>query len=176
MIHTVQQKPTDLVLTILATALPDTVTILKTDKITINQWSFEFSIIGESHVVTVNREERLQFHEMLACVHVPEIHCTHYYPFHTLHAHHHNTQGYSVDVAFAPLPTWTLPDTSITPHLEVAFPMVWGKMPITRIAWDYDNDQITWWTLHVYPERDTTTYVHTKSQFQLIEPDIKQGV
>lgn len=166
MIQSVQQKPTDLILAN-TTQFPSSITVLKQQSVSIGAWSFMFQIIGESHIVTVTYKQKSLFHEMLACVKINADHCQHHHPFSELQTHTYMKGLYQVSVEFAETPSWDIPKQTETDHIEVNFPPICGQTPVTRILWQLTDNILSWWTLHVYPERDITTFVHTKSHIQL---------
>ena len=166
MIQSVQQKPTDLILANVI-QLPSSITVLKQQSVSIGVWSLVFQIIGESHIVSVTHKQKTLFHEMLACINVNRDHCHHHHPFSQLQTHTYTRDSYQVSVEFSETPSWHIPLQSDTDYIEVIFPNICGQTPITRILWQFIDNTLSWWTLHVYPERDITTFVHTKSHIQL---------
>ena len=172
-LETVQQSPTALVLAILEQNLPAGLRVLRQAQIKHASWCVHFRIIGESHAITVSYQDDVVFHEVLACVDVSPQDCTHYQPFRTLQDHHYTQTDipqypYSVQVNFDPQPAWNTPETSDS-MIEFAFPDVGDFTPVTRIHWRIEDHLLIWWTLHTYPNAGNMTYVHSRSQVNLVE-------
>jgi len=162
----VLQNPTHLVLCVTSQELTTEVTILCQQSIAFDDIKLTFHIIGESHIVRLERDDTLLFQEVLACIDLPEQECLHYHRFNDLSAHVYQHKGYQVQVDFNPSHHVILPHTPDS-LLEVAFPKTHGQIPITRIQWRFKDDVLYWWSLHTYPDWEITQHVYTLSSFSL---------
>ncbi|HEX2905946.1 MAG TPA: DUF2617 family protein [Phototrophicaceae bacterium] len=167
-----QQYPGDLVLAVFARPLPVSVTVLAHSSFLLSGCRFVFNIIGESHLVSVERDTNPIFQELLACVPLtPEV-CRLYHPFPDLQPFQTKTDTYTASVHFDTLPASA---DGLTQYLrqqpaaalEVAFPAVDNITPVTRIWWQPTGDRVHWRTLHIYPDADHITAVWSASSFSL---------
>ncbi|MBC7869303.1 MAG: DUF2617 family protein [Chitinophagaceae bacterium] len=160
------QQPTDLMLAISIQDISEQVNVLKQQSATFDNLQLTFYIIGESHIVRLERDDTLLFQEVLACIDLPEQDCLYHHRFNDLSAHTYQQKGYQVQVDFKPIHHAMLP---YTPDglLEVAFPKTRGQIPITRIQWWLKDDVLYWWSLHTYPDWEITQHVYTLSSFSL---------
>jgi hypothetical protein len=158
----VYQRPNDLVLGIIETEIEQPITILAQKAFRMRDWLLTFHIIGESHLIRVERDGRLLFQEILACIPLHASTCRHHHSFTDLDAHHYSGKNYSTDVSFAP----EVQMSGIHHHhsLRMIFPQVYGQTPITQVSWSTSESLIVWETLHIYPDRDGITAVHSRSQ------------
>ncbi len=77
------------------------VTILDRSTVERGSWRFSFQIVGESHVVRVERDETLAWQEILACVTLPPLGLLHHHRFTSLNTHHWRCNNYATRVRFA---------------------------------------------------------------------------
>lgn len=160
----VYQQPTDLILGILPTDTPLNLNIIQSQQVMMGAFSFTFEIIGESHRVRVALHNQLVMQEILACVPLVAEDCWHYHPFKMLQNHSFARQRYQIVVYFSRTPIHL-----VAPQLTVQFPMIGGQIPLTQIGWKQHNEAIRWSTLHIYPNRQSTTYVYSNSIFHIQE-------
>lgn len=166
MIPLVFQRPTDLRLCVLHTAISQHFRVLRSHTLHFNGWCANFDIIGESHAVTLRYGEKFVLREILACVDIAAEQCTHYHTCELLKPHTFQEHPYQVALSFSDEMTGNSPrSTGQNQAIQVAFPEIWGRIPITEIRWSLDEYALTWWTLHSYPNPQGITYVHTVSQF-----------
>lgn len=174
-IRPVHQLPNDLRLCILANDAGADFHILKTQVVAYGDWQFTFAIIGESHVITVRRAGQVILREMLACAYIPQNQCIHNHPFVTGDNHNYADAAlrYQINVTFLASEP---PPITAKDQIQVAFPEIWGRIPITQIGWQRWRGQhnqaaistVRWWTLHTYPHRTgSVTYVSTASSLDL---------
>ena len=158
------QHPKDLVLAIMNDdVLPDMLVLQRAEH-QIDDWLFQFAIIGESHHIRIEHCGVSILNEVLACVPVKEGDCIHYRTFTDLQASGYQTAQYEVQVDFGERPVWHVPQTNVM-QLEYVFPQTFGQQPITRIRWRQVENAVHWWTLHTYADAAQTIYVHTASIF-----------
>ncbi len=168
MIEPIHQDPADLALTIAAGKLAAPLTILKQETVRLNEWTLTFHIIGESHLVTIARDEQPVLCELLACVEVAAGSCLHQHHFGDLAAHRYEQPGYSIAVRFNDCAD----DEPALPGdgaLEVKFPATAGHTPLTRIIWSQTGEHgLRWRTLHLYPGESGLVCVHSVSHFDAL--------
>lgn len=161
-LHPIYQKPTDLRLIVADQDWSDQFTTLKHYTLHHRDLTLHVRIIGESHIITIQRGQHTLLQEILACSDFAPANSLCAYHFGTLAAYAYNRDNYSVAVSFHPQP-----DSAWIPAgvetLELQFPAMWGHTPLTRIGWQCTEDTIQWWTLHIYPEQACSTCVHTVS-------------
>lgn len=154
----IHQSPRDLILAVHDVDVSRQFTILRQQHVPIKQMTLTFSIIGESHIVTVKENGRIKLQEILACISLQNpLHC-----FHDLKDYRYITEDYGVVVMFSTQP-YPMPDG---PGIEIIFPKIQGQQPITRIQWQILEDHVKWWTLHTYPDQSGSIYVYTQSQLK----------
>jgi hypothetical protein len=159
---TIYQQPGDLILALFDTPLAMEPLVLEEAVCHAGPISAYLQIIGESHIVRIEREERPWFYETLSCLPLHAHECQHWHSFIDRREHQHAQGGYRVQVRFNDdelPPRRTAGRTSI----QVYFPPVFGQVPLTRIEWQAEPDRLRWWTLHTYPEAMRTTYVESES-------------
>jgi hypothetical protein len=161
----IYQRPVDLELGLFAGDLPVQLTILAQKTVTLGAWAFGFHIIGESHFVSVIQADKPILHEVLACVQLPAAACQHHHRFADLLAHRYDREPYTVSVSLESGQAQP-PSPKKGAQLELAFPEIFEKTPITRVGWMVVDGTVTWWTTHLYPERDGITTVRTASKFK----------
>ncbi|MDX2136971.1 MAG: DUF2617 family protein [Chloroflexota bacterium] len=171
LLASVTQVPTALVLVVTDAELPFQPHILSSCFVEWADVAFQFSIIGESHFVRIERMGRLWLHELLACTPLYTFSEGHVHPFDKLGAHDYAKDNYCTKVSFSQFPPRRRLKTrsSITVH----FPRQHGVIPMTHVAWQTHPDRVDWWTLHTYPEAAYTTYVVTESS--LTKPESASG-
>lgn len=165
-IQCIVQHPEALILGVAYGAFPpDTYISLKHAVVLLDNWRFEFHIIGESHLVRIEHEGGLIQQEILACTDLDPRRCQHYHPFVDLASHDYRHRGYAVAIDFAREPGSI--DLPVDPSamLEVVFPEVYGFSPYTQLYWHLDGRIVRWATLHTYPDSHGVTYVRSASQF-----------
>jgi hypothetical protein len=161
----IYQEPSRLILGIAYSHLPCQLTILKQELLTVGQWRFMFHIIGESHFVQVEYDKQLVLQELLACIDLDPAYCSHYHDFGNLNIHRYSHSGYSVNVDFKSRDKgYTLPNGLA---MEVAFPAIYGTVPVTQIRWQVTRDKVRWWTHHLYPQEAGVVEVRTQTGFNL---------
>lgn len=158
----IEQKPSDLRLILADHDCSPHFTTLKHHTIQNDDITLDLRIIGESHIITISRDEQTILQEILACTDYTSDTCLCAYHFGTLAAYAYNRDNYSVAVSFheQPINEW-MPYGVET--IELEFPEMWGQIPVTRIGWQCTGGTIQWWTLHIYPEQAYSTCVHTVS-------------
>lgn len=163
----VHQSPADLQLNIIAGNLDAPLTRLKSNVHKLGLWTFTFHIIGESHLVTIERENQPLLNELLACVDFSPEAALHHHRFGDLEKHHYQGAGYAIGVRFE--------DTAgdhprfDEKSLEVAFPPIHGQTPVTQIFWTpIGTTMMRWRTLHMYPHQGGAVYVRTLSYFDTV--------
>lgn len=161
----VVQSPHDLVLAVHTEALTVPLDILAQSSVELHGHRLTWAIIGESHTVRVEQAGRVVLHEVFACVDLAGQVCRHQQHFRGLDAHRYGHAGYTIAVAFD-RPAWSVP-AACDGHLEFAFALTHGRVPVTRIDWQQDGDALRWWTLHTYPEAGGVREVYTYSELLL---------
>lgn len=168
-LETVYQEPNTLALAVLPGDSPCPLTVLKKAVVQVDEWQFTFHIIGESHLIRVERNGQLMFQEVLACVPLAPQDCLHHHPFGDLENHHYQSEHYRVAVHFAERPVCC--NRQIDPmdesQITVTFPEVCGQIPLTQVKWQIRERTIRWWTLHVYPHETGATEVRSFTHFDL---------
>lgn len=165
-IHAVHQHPTDLRLCVLSQDTALNFTILKSETIQAVDWQITFAIIGESHFVSIVHAGQMVLREILACADIPQESCIHNYHFiaGSDHKYDYSPSGYQVEVTFHATESPCIPAEH---QIQVAFPEIWGRIPITQIGWQQAGQMLRWWTLHTYPHQTGVTSVSTASSFVL---------
>ncbi len=160
--NAVYQLSSDLVLGVTNRELDNAVTILEQKTLDCGPWRFTFSIIGESHLVRIERKEVLVWQEILACVKLNTQELVHYHPLKKLGDHVWECGNYVTAVRCdeEPFKAWPADDS-----MQVDFPMVYGKAPFTRVSWSVVANTVRWQTLHVYPYARCTVNVSSESIF-----------
>lgn len=159
----VYQKPDDLVLSVLNCEIPVRLNVLRQTPVDVGTWRFTFSIIGESHCVRVEQDGELVFHEVLACVKMPEEVCTHHHAFTDRADHTYRHETYGIAVWFDYEESSTRSDREN--QIEVVFPEVYGHVPLTQVSWRTIQNGIRWTSLHAYPQPEGVVFVRSASQF-----------
>ena len=156
---TIYQQPTDLILGVLTGQHLHNLTVLQNKQVKMGDWSVEFQIIGESHRVIARHAGTVKFQEIMACVPLVAHDCYHFNTFPHLNAHSFRRDVYGVEIWFSdePVPLLEAAD------LEVCFPAVHDRQPVTQIKWEVLSHKIRWWTLHVYPLPSQTITVLSSS-------------
>jgi hypothetical protein len=158
------QHPTDLILAIMPDdSLPSMIVVKQTEH-RIEDWIFQFAIIGASHHIRVSYRDTSILNEILACVDVAESACQHFQSFAVDTTHRYQSDQYQVQVEFGEQPSWEIP-TEFEDSLEFTFPQTFTQHPLTRIQWQQRGNTIHWWTLHTYAEAQRMINVHTTSVF-----------
>lgn len=167
MILPIHQNPRDLALTIIPGKLQNPLTILKHHTLTLGAWHLNFQIIGESHLVTIERDQRPVLCEVLACADTKAA-AAHHHTFQDLAAHCYELPGYSVRVDFDDS-TDTLAPSGSDNLLEMVFPDIEGKSPVTQVLWErVGENTLQWQTLHVYPYNGRLIRVRSLSYFDTL--------
>jgi hypothetical protein len=165
-IQPVFQQPEDLVLGVVATKLPDNLfTVIQKKTLQLGRWRIHFHIIGESHWIRIEHDDRLALQEVLACTTLNKAWCSHHHEFADLAGHQHMRDNYGVSIQFSHRHGWIEPALSNDTQMEARFPEMFGWVPITRVRWRVVGQRVSWWTLHIYPEPNRVTYVKTQSHF-----------
>lgn len=160
----VPQNAEDLLLAVLEKDALPKLRVLRSERLLIGDWRFEFAIIGESHTVRIEHGGRLLMLEVLACIDVAQTACKVYQPFSAKQAFAYHESRYQVAVNFSEaLPIWTQADN----HLRYEFPLTHGQIPETRIQWQLGSGRVTWQTLHSYPDAGGMLVVLSESEFRL---------
>ena len=159
------QKPTDLVLAIVEGELSSPLTVLKQTTLAAAQYRFVFSILGESHMVRVEHENGLIFHEVLACSELVSNNPVHYHRFNDLKAYRYHRAGYNIAISFEVHRADRLLPASAETSLEVQFPETHGRIPVTRVEWQATETAMSWRTVHLYPTDRRATSVVSESIF-----------
>ena len=163
-LEAVYQNPADLEFGVLTGELPVALTILAQKSITVGEWRFRFHIIGESHFVRIEHVGALILQEVLACMTLPPVACSHHHRFQDLAAHTYHSDSYFVALSFDAMPGKPRP-SQLDPFLELQFPAIYGQIPLTQIHLEMDCESLHWWTTHLYPQPHSLTTVQTYSQF-----------
>lgn len=159
------QYPTDLVFAVLEYDVSSLLTVLKREIVHIDDYCFQFAIIGESHCITVEHEGCLIRQEVLACTDIPAILQANSHKFAKLNMYQYQEQDYETRVWFTD--TLDVMDWDNQSVLRMDFPEMFGQVPFTQVQWQIAQRTIAWRTTHVYPLETHTTYVYTASQFDL---------
>jgi hypothetical protein len=167
----VTQVPTALVLAVTDAELPFQPHILLSRCVEWDDVALQFSIIGESHLVRIERYGRLWFHELLACTLLDAFSEGHIHSFDDLVVCDYAKDNYCTKVAFSQLPPRRRLNTRNS--ITVRFPRQHDVTPMTHVAWQTHPDRLDWWTLHTYPEATHTTYVVSESS--LTKPESASG-
>lgn len=163
MLNPIIQRPNDLRLLVSRETIP-LLKALRQRDVTVGRWRARFCIIGESHQVQIWREDSLYLTEVLACVDFSAAQYDHSYHFNKLDPHYHHMPDYNVSVEFAARPRRR---PRCDGRLHFAFPVSNGVLPITEIRWWAADDNLHWWTLHVYPQTSAITYVYSQSALKI---------
>jgi hypothetical protein len=161
MVTSVAQVPTALVLGVTDAELAFRPHVLLSRCVEWGSVTFQFSIIGESHFVRIERDGKLWFQELLACTPLLNLSVGHIHPFDKLLAHDYAKESYRIRVTFSQSPPRRLNNGN---GIIVRFPRQHGITPLTHISWRLHANHIDWWTLHTYPEATHTTYVLSESR------------
>ena len=94
------QYPTDLVFAIMAEDVSAQLTILKTASLAVDDYQIDFTIIGESHCITVSRDGQFVMQEVLACTEIPQILQAQSHKFAKLEPYCFTQSGYRSQVWF----------------------------------------------------------------------------
>lgn len=168
------QCPDDLQLVLVRSQnFPLGVHVLQAQTISVADVGVTFRIIGESHWITVRRADEV-WHEVLACVPVPQCPLEFAHAFDRRASCAYTNHGYSVQVMQVPLTAEIARRGQIGAHMEVVFPHPQGGelLPFTRIWWHVAPKQIQWWTIHVYPLERETIAVLSESRYDLQQPAV----
>ncbi len=178
MIQAVYQNPRNLTLGIISGSHNIPLSVLKHEICAIGEWHVKFCIIGESHSITILRDNVPVLSEVLACVDISPQLCSHHHRFDNLLAHCFAQPGYNLSVSFEQCGQdddadyfSTLGDSIRTfdGSIEMKFPQTYGHTPITRIEWTKLSDsQIEWRTWHIYPEDNDVWCVCSLSVFDTL--------
>jgi hypothetical protein len=163
----VHQHPADLVLALLDSRPPVPMTVLAARSLTVGRYRFAFHIIGESHWVQVEADQRPIWAEVLACVPISPSVCWVHHPFADLAPHRVGVGGYVAAIHFEIFSADARLEDLAPPHLEVRFPAVHGHTPFTRLWWGQQGKTVWWRTLHLYPEAAQVTAVWSESAFRV---------
>jgi len=165
--QSVLQHPTDLIFAVTNADVLSLLTVLKTKTAINADYAIQFSIIGESHCITVFYQGKFVLQEVLACTDIPDILQADSHKFVKLEPYQIKKKGYQAHVWFADsmqVDNWQHHDS-----LTLDFPEMFGYIPFTKIRWKASNASIQWRTTHVYPLRTHITYVYTETFFDLTE-------
>lgn len=167
-LRAIYQHPTDLRLCVLTDDTALDFTILRQESIESANWQITFAIIGESHAISVAHEGQLVLREVLACAAIPQDACCHNHHFAAGNDHQyaHPALSYQIEVQFDTTENWS---NTAEHQIQVAFPEIWGRIPITRIGWQLAGHNLRWWTLHTYPHQSGITYASTASSLLLAD-------
>jgi hypothetical protein len=167
MILPIHQNPRDLALTIIPGKLQTPLTILKHHVLTLGMWQLSFHIIGESHLVTIEYDQQPILCEVLACADIMAA-AAHHHTFRDLASHCYEQPGYSVRVDFEDQ-TDSLAPSGSDNLLEMVFPDIENKSPITQVLWEMAGENIMQWkTLHLYPYNGRVICVRSLSYFDTL--------
>lgn len=161
------QYPTDLIFTVMTDDVSNLLTILKSQQIHQADYVIDFSIIGESHCITISYQEQLILQEVLACTDIPRILQADSHKFVKLEPYQCKRPNYQSHIWFTEqkqIHHWQPQQT-----LRMDFPEMFGEIPFTEIAWQINESSIQWRTTHVYPLETHITYVYSESLFDLKE-------
>lgn len=169
MLVPVHQNPADLALTIVAGEIATPLTVLKQAALHIDPWKLTFHIIGESHLVRIERAGTPILCELLACVQVMADVQVHQHCFGDLAVHCYTQPGYSVTVDFDDCHDLA-PGADDSSVLEVSFPETAGHIPVTRVEWTRAGEHaVRWRTLHMYPYKGSVMCVRSLSYFDVLQ-------
>lgn len=157
----IYQHPQALVLGVMSSEIQAELKILRQADLEIEDWRFQFAIIGESHRVRIEKAGQLVLQEILACVPLQSERCLHYHPCLEDQPHTFCWEQYAVSLYFEPQRTWEAGEN----QLVVNFPAVHGQIPVTCLKWEVQNETVYWWTLHTYPQPERLICVRTFSKF-----------
>jgi len=166
----VHQHPADLVLALLDSRPPVPMTVLAAGSLVVGRYRFAFHVIGESHWVQVEADQKPVWAEVLACVPISPLVCWVHHPFTDLMPHRVALEGYIGAVRFETFSAGsagTRLDDLPPPQLEVRFPAIHGHLPLTRLWWGQRGETVWWQTLHLYPEAAQVTAVWSESAFRV---------
>jgi hypothetical protein len=163
----VYQRPHDLVLGVLRQEMTHPLRVLRRRNWRGGDYTLRFQIIGESHVVRVERAGVLCFQEVLACLPLAPEQCAYMQTFSDLQAHRYAQDDYGVAVTFARGASAGDVMDARRAGFEVRFRMMHGVIPVTRIEWQRDGDWLRWWTLHTYPDAEAVTSVYSASHLYI---------
>lgn len=161
----VYQKPGDLKLIVTRQDWTRAFTILCQDEARFRDLLVSFCIIGESHITTIWKGECVLVQEILACTDFTPESSLCQYQFGALAPCVYNRDNYRIEVRFESGPEW-VSSALDGGEISMEFPAVWGETPHTRIQWWQVGNCIHWRTLHLYPEQNHSTYVHTASTWR----------
>jgi hypothetical protein len=178
----VVQEPGELVLAVLAEAPDPAPVALRESVLRHGPITATFQVIGASHLVGIRVDDRPWFHETLSCLPIPPQDCLHHHGFTDLADHDAALPGwgYRVQVRLRTAPAEADPTgaeagteagtgagESIDAGLVVAFPAVFGRKPVTHVAWTVGERDLSWTTLHTYPSPEGVTAVTSRSVLHL---------
>jgi hypothetical protein len=161
-VNVVDQNPCDLVLGISNRELNCSLTVLAKETIYSDPLAFTFHVLGESHLVSIQRNGSVVWQELFSCRKLPQQGLLHHRHFTRMDEHSWQHDNYGIKVTFSAEPRHT-PATHN--YLQVAFPDMYGQMPYTRVQWEQRPSGIRWQTVHTYPNPAGVTYVTTESIF-----------
>lgn len=169
-ITAVEQHPADLRLYVFTDDAPHSLRILSqhTEQLMTRGGllSATFCVVGESHMVTLRLAGRVVLREVLACVRLSAARCLHQHACNSMTPHQFSTAQYQVALCFnTPLALPAAPRAAVSGLLSVAFPEIWGRIPVTEVRWHALPDRLRWWTLHTYPQEAGAQQVVSASQF-----------
>jgi hypothetical protein len=134
--------------------------------------AFTFHVLGESHLVSIQRNGEIYWQELLSCRKLSHKGLLHHRHFTRMgnHSWQHKQEGidYQINVQFSEKPIYEAQPRN---YLEIAFPMVFGNEPYTRVQWQLDaisqanreSNRVRWQTVHTYPHPAGVTHVITES-------------
>lgn len=165
--HPILQYPTDLIFAITQCDVSQQLTTLKTQTVKVADYTFEFTIIGESHCITLLHQNKFIQQEVLACTDIPAILQADSHKFDKLDMYHYQKPNYQARVWFSDI--YAELDRYQQDTLRMDFPEIFGQIPFTEIRWHSSQSMMQWRTTHVYPLQTHTTYVYTESSYDLTE-------
>ncbi|MDX1991255.1 MAG: DUF2617 family protein [bacterium] len=172
MLEFADQRAADLVFAVTEQELTVPVKVLAQAQFSAAGLAFTFSIIGESHIVRVERDGALLMQEVLACIPVEPGRCVHLARFPMLTNHTYTRPNYTASVNFSQ--TDAVLEAPVEAQeqgrLHYAFPQHWGRTPQTVVLWYTDPrkpNALGWRTLHSYPEANGIRTVLTESTVDL---------
>lgn len=160
----IYQHPQDLSLALFKGEPQFPMTLLRSIRLNFGRWDVYMHIIGESHAVIIAKDGEPFFSEMLSCSGVQPVRCYQHFDFQTAEQITHQESYYRVSAALN-APDWEIPLPLPNTTMEMAFPLMFGKKPITRIQWQVKQGGLEWWTVHVYPLEAETVCVYSHSDF-----------
>lgn len=131
-----------------------------------------FTIIGESHAVTVLKAGKPVFRELFACVDIPgnagiiscsladaQVHENRYYSYKDLYEIH-------ISISDAG-PPWQ-PETAQLLHTFPGSVSPGMGEPYTALKWELTPEKAIWYSIHVYEDKGKLVFIDTRTCIPLI--------